>query len=87
MASISLGDKKIEVKDGDSIISACEQLGIPFSCKEGVCGSCLIKVTDGEGNLSAPNDKEEAFGLSGNKERLACQCKIKSGDVKIASGY
>ncbi|RMD45576.1 ferredoxin [Candidatus Pacearchaeota archaeon] len=87
MASISLGGKKVEVKDGSSIISACEELGIPFSCKDGVCGTCLIKVIKGEDNLSEPNDKEEAFGLSGKKERLACQCKIKKGEVEIESGY
>jgi ferredoxin len=87
MGSIEMGGKKVDVKDGDSIISAAEQLGIPFSCKDGVCGSCLMKVLEGEDNLSDPSSQEEAFGLSGKKERLACQCKLKSGDVKIESGY
>ena len=87
MGSISLGDKKVEVKDGGEITEACESFGIPFSCKEGVCGSCLIDVVDGKDNLSDLNEKEEAFGLDDKSRRLACQCKMKSGDVKIQSGY
>jgi len=87
MASIEMSGKKIEVKDGSSIQKAAEELGIPFSCKEGVCGSCLIKLKAGEANLSEPSGAEKAYGLSSKKERLACQCKIKKGDIKIAPGY
>ncbi|MCR4284793.1 MAG: (2Fe-2S)-binding protein [archaeon] len=87
MASISLGDNKIELADGSEIKDAAETLGIPFSCKDGVCGTCLIKVKEGKENLSAPNNKEKEFGLTDKSERLACQCKIKSGNVKIESAY
>lgn len=87
MTSIELGTKKIELKDNSPIQKAAEELGIPFSCKEGVCGSCLIKVKSGEDNLSDLNGAEKAYGLSGKKERLACQAKIKKGDVKITPGY
>jgi ferredoxin len=33
-------------------------------------------------NLGDRNQQEEDMGLSGNK-RLACQCKIKGGTIKI----
>jgi len=87
MATLSLGDKKAEVKDGEKIRDAAESLGIPFSCKDGLCGTCLIKVLEGRTNLSDLNDKEKDFGLLDRSERLACQCRIKSSDVKIESAY
>lgn len=87
MANIFVDEEKAEVVDGGSIQVACESLGIPFSCKEGVCGSCLVEVTEGEDNLGELNDEEVAFGLDGKDTRLACQCKITSGDVKVESAY
>lgn len=86
MASVSVGDDKIEVEDNSKIRDACEALGIPFSCNEGICGSCLIDVTEGSENLGELNDKEKAYGLKDKGRRLACQCKINSGDIKVESG-
>jgi ferredoxin len=77
-----IGEEK-EVADGAPIAEACEEAGIPFACTEGVCGTCVIEVTDGMENLSNFTREEEDFlGEMGN-ERLACQCKIKGGCVKI----
>jgi len=88
MAKLTVGDKSSEVKDGGRIQSAAEGLGVPFSCKEGVCGSCLCKVVSGAGNLSSMNQAEKDYGLdAGGNKRLACQCKIKSGEAKIESAY
>jgi len=87
MAKLGVGGSTQELKDGDSIQQACEAAGIPFSCKEGVCGSCLIDVVEGENNLNELNEAEQAFGLEGKKKRLACQAKINSGEVKVKSGY
>jgi len=86
MGSISMGETKVDVADGESIIPACESLGVPFSCKEGVCGSCLIDVVEGENSLSDLTEAENSFGLTDKKRRLACQCKMNSGDVKIKQG-
>ena len=55
MAKIKAGNREIKVNDGDSIISACEELGVPFGCYEGVCGSCRIKIIKGTENLSELN--------------------------------
>ena len=82
MAKIKTDEKEVEVADGSAIKSACEELGVLFSCEDGVCGTCLIEVEDGMDNLSICTKKEKNMGIDGNF-RLACQCKIKDGEVKI----
>jgi len=87
--------KEIElgkVETGDCIKSCCEEAGVPFACEEGICGTCIIEVMEGDDNLSDYNQEEEDF--LGQKpqsrkagqgvERLACQCKVRSpGEVKF----
>ena len=87
MASITLGDNTVDTPDNDQIQEQVESLGIPFSCKDGRCGTCLINITEGQDNLTDLNEKEKEFGLLDKHTRLACQCKIKEGNVKIESGY
>lgn len=74
--------KEIEVEDGASITEACEKLGIPFACNEGVCGLCKINVVEGEENLSKLTEEEKVLPLD-KKHRLACQARIKKGKIKI----
>lgn len=69
--------------DGSSIAEVCEQAGVPFACTEGVCGTCVIEVTEGMENLSDFNQAEADFLGELDKERLACQCQINRGCVKI----
>jgi ferredoxin len=73
------------LQDGEAIAHACEEAGVPFACTEGICGTCIVEVIDGMENLTAPTQAETDFlGEFGTaKERMACQCKIKCGDVKI----
>ena len=75
--------EEVEIPDGTSIKDECEQAGIPFACSEGVCGSCIIEVVEGMENLSEPTQAEKDFLGDIQTERLACQCKIKNGNVKI----
>lgn len=53
---------------------------IPFGCKAGACGSCVIEVLDGLSNLGEKKANETAFlemlGFSGKEFRLACQCRL-----------
>jgi len=71
-----------EVKDGEPIAEAAKDLGIPFSCEDGICGTCMIEILEGKENLSELNQEEQDMGMD-RETRLACQCKIKSGLVKI----
>lgn len=74
--------KSVEVKDDSQIREACDKLGVPFGCKNGNCGTCMIDVVEGEENLSELTQSEHDLKRD-KKHRLACQCKIKSGDVVI----
>lgn len=74
---------EFDLEDGDSISDACEQAGVPFACTEGVCGTCVIDVVEGRQNLSSLNQAEKDFLGDSDTERLACQCHIKCGCVKV----
>ncbi|MFY7842895.1 MAG: 2Fe-2S iron-sulfur cluster-binding protein [Rhabdochlamydiaceae bacterium] len=75
--------EEVFVEDGSSLQEACEDAGVPFACTEGVCGTCVIEVTDGMENLSSMTQEEQDFLGDSEKERLACQCRLKGGCVKI----
>lgn len=77
-------DEEIELPDNSPIAEACEEKGVPFACTEGVCGTCVIEIKEGKENLSDPTKEEEDFlGQGTSRERLACQCRIKQGKVRI----
>jgi ferredoxin len=85
MAKIIFEDnnEEADLPDDSPIQEACEQAGVPFACTEGVCGTCVVEVTHGMENLSEFNQAESDFLGELDKERLACQCRIKGGCVKI----
>ncbi len=75
-------ERTVELDDGELIADFCEEEGVPFACTEGVCGTCVIEIKKGEKNLNEPTQEEKDFlGDDNYEERLACQCKIKSGEV------
>ena len=77
------GEDEVEIEDGSSIKEQCEEAGIPIACEEGVCGTCVIEVEEGMENISEFTEAELDFLGEQETERLACQCKIKGGCVKI----
>lgn len=78
-------EEEIELEDHAPIAEACEEAGVPFACTEGVCGTCVIVIKEGKENLSEPTQEEKDFlGEGTTEERLACQCKIKQGTVRVA---
>jgi len=85
MAKLIFEDTKEEynLPDDSSLIEPCEDAGVPFACTEGVCGTCVIEVIEGMENLSEFNQAESDFLGELNNERLACQCRIKGGCVKV----
>lgn len=84
MAKIIFNDKEIELLDNSEINDACEELGVEFGCKNGFCRMCEMTVVEGYDNLSPITENEKFMDLKDSR-RLMCQCKIKSGTVKIKS--
>jgi len=77
-------DEEVELDEDAPIAEACEEQGVPFACTEGVCGTCVIEIVQGEEQLSDPTQEEKDFlGEGCCNERLACQCRIKKGNVTI----
>lgn len=72
-----------EIPDGEGIAAACEEAGVPFACTEGVCGTCVIEVVQGAENLTPMTQEEIDFLGEQDKERLACQCKLRGGRVVV----
>jgi len=82
MAKIIYEGDEYEVNDGDSIQDVCEEAGLPFGCTTGICGTCMLEVEEGMENLTLLTQEEKDMELDPNV-RLACQCKIKQGTIKI----
>ena len=83
MAKLLLNDEEIEVEDGSCLKGPCEEAGVPFACTEGICGTCIVEVKEGKENLSEMTQEELDFLGESETERLACQCKIQQGQVKV----
>jgi len=79
---LNTGEEK-ELPEGECLHEICEEAGVPFACTEGVCGTCVIEVVEGMDNLSDFTQEEKDFLGDQDRERLACQCKMKGGCVKI----
>ena len=76
-------EEEVDLEENSALQSHCEEAGVPFACEEGVCGTCVIEIEEGMDHLSAFTDEERDFLGEQDTERLACQCKIKSGCVRI----
>lgn len=85
MAKLIFADTKEEkeLEDGSGIAQECEEAGVPFACTEGICGTCVIEIVEGMENLSEFTQEERDFLGEPGHERLACQCKINGGCVKV----
>ena len=75
--------EELEVKDGADLRTACEKFGLVIVCKDGLCGSCMVNIVEGERNLSKMTPQEINFFGGNKKNRLGCQCKIKRGKVVV----
>ena len=82
MAILQYEGRELEINDHGPIKEGAREIGVPFGCEDGLCGSCIIEVEEGMENLNKRNDKEEDMGLEVN-QHLACQGNIKTGIVKI----
>lgn len=83
MAKIICEEQEYDVMDNSPLRPICEdELDVAFGCASGYCGICQIEILEGEDNLNELTEAEEDLGMD-KQTRFACQCKIKSGTVKI----
>ena len=74
----------INVQPGSTIQDVVEASGsaLPFGCRDGECGTCVVEIEQGMEFLSPINDKEKkvikevCVGTCADKTRLSCQMKI-----------
>ncbi len=81
-AILASDNDEVEVEPGSVITDAAEKLGVPFTCKQGICRTCEAEIVEGAENLEEPTDNEKNMNLP-DGHRLCCQAKIKGGRVKI----
>ena len=77
----------VNVPAGTRIIEISEKIGagVIYGCREGDCGTCLMKVVEGMENLSQPSVLEARIlkeHLATRDMRLACQAQV-LGDVTV----
>lgn len=82
--------KSIEIdKDSNLLRMSIRYEGsVPFKCGGGLCGTCRVRIVDGQENLSKVMKKEiDRLGQDKLDEgyRLACQTFV-TGDITIAWG-
>jgi ferredoxin len=89
-ASITFEDINITVTApaGTRLIEISEKVGsgITYGCREGDCGTCITKVTEGWNNLTEPSvleDKVLRENMAGKHNRLACQAQVLGGTIKV----
>jgi ferredoxin, 2Fe-2S len=78
--------KKVQAKDGDTILQIALDNGIPVehACGgNGFCTTCMCNVKEGMENLSPRNDREENMGVVEDPKRLSCQAQVQGGDVAV----
>lgn len=81
-------DVTVSVPAGTRIIEVSEKVGsgIIYGCREGDCGTCMMKVVDGWENLTEPSVLESKIlqdNMAARHTRLACQAQVLGGDVRI----
>jgi ferredoxin len=82
MAKLVIDNVTYELPNGGAMAEIAEKSGVPFSCNSGVCGTCQVEILDGAENLNELNQEENDLGMD-RHNRLACQCKIMCGMVKV----
>ncbi len=85
-------DLTVEAEEGANLqdVAQTEAASIPFGCEQGICGTCLVTIVEGEENLSdIESVEQETLDAMGSEDhqRLACQCSVEGGDVTVESAF
>ena len=60
MATVKFEGEEREVADGGAVVEACEDMGLPFGCQDGLCGTCMSTVVEGRTFRGEGKNKKEA---------------------------
>jgi ferredoxin len=78
----------VTVPAGTRVIEISDKVnsGIIYGCREGDCGTCLMKVISGAEHLTEPSvleDKVLREHFAGRHHRLACQAQVLGGEIIV----
>ena len=81
----------VTVPAGTRLIEVSEKVGagITYSCREGECGTCMMKIVAGMENMterSVLEDKVLQENMAGRQHRLACQAQVLGGEIVVRPG-
>ena len=84
-------DVTVTVPAGTRLIEVSEKVGagITYGCREGECGTCMMKIVAGAEHLSVPSVLEDQVlkdNYAGAANRLACQAQVLGGEVRVRPG-
>ena len=84
-------DMTVTVPAGSRVIEISDKVnsGIIYGCREGDCGTCMMKVVSGFQHLTEPSvleDKVLKEQFAGRHFRLACQAQVLGGHVVVRPG-
>lgn len=74
---------------GLQALCARNETGIEYDCRKADCGICVIKIKNGQQNISEKTSAEADFLTAmraDDDERLACQLRM-FGDVELETDY
>jgi ferredoxin len=78
----------VSVPAGTRLIEISEKVGasITYGCREGECGTCMMKIISGMENMSERSvleDKVLQENMAGRNDRLACQAQVLGGEIHV----
>jgi Na+-transporting NADH:ubiquinone oxidoreductase subunit NqrF len=84
VASVHFGGRSYALLDGENILDGLLRQGVQlsYSCKAGVCGSCVMKATTGSLPAKSQAGLKDSWKARGYF--LACSC-VPEGDLELAA--
>ena len=85
-------NKTVTADNGEWLYDVVQRanIGIPFSCKAGACGTCATEILEGYDNLGEQSAREvralNSTNLDPKKFRLPCLCDV-HGDVVFGQPF
>jgi ferredoxin len=78
----------VTVPAGTRLIEISEKVGasITYGCREGECGTCMMKIVSGMEHMSERSVLEDQVlteNMAGRNHRLACQAQVLGGNVVV----